>query len=124
MRLAEALDFALKHGSDTLATAGDVGTAAAAVLADGKVEPGEVVDAAESVALKTLHRFDAAGKAIVTVPIDTASQAAKIHNAVEAIREEAVKKLSDRKLTAQEAVELAAYAARRILQAIPSHTAQ
>lgn len=124
MKLADAIGFVFEHGADTAATAGDVGAEAAAVMADGKVEPVECVDAAEAVAEKALHRFDVADKVIVEVPIERANQAALIHGAVEDIRAHATTALADRKLTLLEAVRLAAFAARRILRAIPSSGAQ
>ena len=124
MNFARAITMAFEHGPSALATAGDVGSEAAKVLADGKVEPGECIDAADAVVDQYLDRTGSGDDVIVHVPLDAANQASRVHNAVEAIREHAVQALSDRKLTKREAKDLAVFAARRILDAIPSKEAQ
>ena len=124
MRFAHAVKMAFEHGPTALATAGDVGNEAAKVLADGKVEPHECIDAAGAVVHQYLDRTRSGEDVLVDVPIDAASQVAKVHNAVEAIREHAVQALSDRKLTKREAAALALFAARRIIDAIPTKEAQ
>ena len=89
-------------------------------LEDGKITPVEVVDASEAVALDALDEFGQSDDVLIEVPLSAYNQSALIHAAIEDIRSEAVQYLNDRKLTKKEAVKLAAFAARRILRAIPS----
>ena len=92
-------------------------------LEDGKITPEEGVDAAEAVVLDALEEFGQSNDVLVEVPLSAYNQSALIHAAIEDIRSEAVMYLSDRKLTKKEATKLAAFAARRILRAIPAKEA-
>ena len=98
------------------------GTEIAEVLDDGKVTPVEAVDAAHAVVVDALDEYKVSDHVLVEVPVGAYDQAALIHQAVEIIRIEAVAKLTDRKLTAKEAADLAHFASRAILKAIPQES--
>ena len=98
--------------------AADLATHVADVVADGKIEPREVVLAAEAVVGDALATYKVSDKVLIEVPLTAAEAAERAADAADRFRKLLTIKLADRKLTCLEANELVAAAAILTIDAV------
>ena len=124
MKWAQAISMAVEHGGEGLAVGADAIGEVKEILSDGKIEPGEILDAAEEIGHKHFERTGSGGDVLVEVPVAAADAIARVDKALAAVREDALKVIADRKVTKREAHDLAIFSGRQILAAIPGQDAQ
>ena len=98
--------------------AADLATHVADVVADGEIEPGEIVDAAEAVVDDGLKTYGVSDKVLIEVPLTAAEAADRAAEAADRFRKVLFAALADRKVTAAEANRVSAATARLAIDAI------
>ena len=88
------------------------------IIADGRIEAVEVIDATHDVVDDALHEYGKHDHVLVTVPASSQDVAARAASATNDIYIELVDKLADRQMTASEVNDLVAFAAKRVLEVI------